>query len=572
VRLVRSIVLLVMALAPWRPVLAQGVLGFPAEHLPVQIQSVHSGKCLDVRNAGGDQSVLQQYTCGQQENQTWFLISLGGSEYQLRPGHLGNVRPTITADSLGNGAIARLGNADVPSQVFRFVPAGQGIYEIVSKPSGKCLDVTGASMADGATIQQWQCWSATHQRWRILPRARPLHLVAKHSDKCIDVSGTGAVQQWDCLGSEQDDQEWSVEPAGSEAGVAYWRLKAQHSGLCLDQDWWSGELVQRTCNAGFDSQRWTLTGGADGYVEIQSRFTGWCVDVAGASTAAGAAVRYWPCNGGDNQRFFWARGVRRHVVVMQPATTEGLDRHVADPVEFATIVAGANDVYRRYGIELLYDPAVDTIDEDSDALYLLGDVSKWNNTYECRINPHWTNTPTGCADLQGSSYPGRVVTILGPEANAGFSSGQSPYIFFRATTPQGSDACGTGRPFNVHFAHELGHYFGLSHTSRGFPNAQAAGNAYVSAGQNPSVFDNDLLTDTTPDPGTAGVCLAPTQPTGMAWIQWTFMSPWGWPMVAWTGFIVNTDNIMSPPYFHVSPLITPQQAAIVRATAYARGL
>ncbi len=43
------------------------------------------------------------------------------------------------------------------NQLFRFQAAGSGRYRIVNRNSEKCLDVAGASSADGANLNQWQC-------------------------------------------------------------------------------------------------------------------------------------------------------------------------------------------------------------------------------------------------------------------------------------------------------------------------------------------------------------------------------------------------------------------------------
>ncbi|WPB82683.1 RICIN domain-containing protein [Archangium violaceum] len=41
----------------------------------------------------------------------------------------------------------------------------------------------------------------------------------------------------------------------------------------------------------------------DGYFTVRARHSGKCMDVGGASTAAGANVLQYTCNGSNNQRF-----------------------------------------------------------------------------------------------------------------------------------------------------------------------------------------------------------------------------------------------------------------------------
>ena len=50
---------------------------------------------------------------------------------------------------------------------------------MVSHNSGKCMDVSGVSTADGASIIQYTCGSGSYYQ-----------IKARHSGKCIDVVGS----------------------------------------------------------------------------------------------------------------------------------------------------------------------------------------------------------------------------------------------------------------------------------------------------------------------------------------------------------------------------------------------
>jgi hypothetical protein len=52
------------------------------------------------------------------------------------------------------------------NQSFRPEPTSDGYYRLVAKHSGKCLDVTGISAANGAAIIQWDWWGGNNQQWR----------------------------------------------------------------------------------------------------------------------------------------------------------------------------------------------------------------------------------------------------------------------------------------------------------------------------------------------------------------------------------------------------------------------
>ncbi|WIM93008.1 RICIN domain-containing protein [Actinoplanes oblitus] len=93
---------------------------------------------------------------------------------------------------------------------FRPVSGVAGTYTVVNQQSGKCLDVSGASSADGAAVQQWPCLSGAANQQFTLRKvtysgsdSHDYQLVARHSGKCVDVSGISTaahapVHQWTC--------------------------------------------------------------------------------------------------------------------------------------------------------------------------------------------------------------------------------------------------------------------------------------------------------------------------------------------------------------------------------------
>jgi hypothetical protein len=126
--------------------------------------------------------------------------------------------------------------------------------------SGKCLDVSSSSMADGARVQQWSC------------------------------NGTSA-------------QTFHVHSLGD----GFFEITNAHSGRSLD-------IKDVSTSPGATLQQWGYGGGANqqfkfysdgaGNVVIAARHTGLVLDVGGASKADGASVVQWSYNGGANQR--WA--------------------------------------------------------------------------------------------------------------------------------------------------------------------------------------------------------------------------------------------------------------------------
>lgn len=46
---------------------------------------------------------------------------------------------------------------------------GNGYHRLVARHSGKCLNVSGDSAADGALVIQWSCVGATNEQWARVP-------------------------------------------------------------------------------------------------------------------------------------------------------------------------------------------------------------------------------------------------------------------------------------------------------------------------------------------------------------------------------------------------------------------
>ncbi len=115
--------------------------------------------------------------------------------------------------------------------------------------SGRCLDVSQGSSANGAQLQIWDCHTNANQQFTRSGQALQV------MGKCLDApanSGAGTrVRIWDCHGGA--NQQWNLNGDGTVSNA--------QSGLCLD--------------------------------------------VNGAGTANGTAVVVWNCHGGTNQR--WAR-------------------------------------------------------------------------------------------------------------------------------------------------------------------------------------------------------------------------------------------------------------------------
>ncbi|WP_433200558.1 RICIN domain-containing protein [Dactylosporangium sp. CS-047395] len=129
----------------------------------------------------------------------------GGGTFALR-GQAANRCLDITGASTANGALAEIWDCNGGSnQQFTATSAGElRVYN-----GAKCLDVTGRGTANGTAVAIWDCNGQTNQQFRLNSDGS---ITAVGAGKCLDVSGAGTangtkVQIWDCLGAA--NQRWS---------------------------------------------------------------------------------------------------------------------------------------------------------------------------------------------------------------------------------------------------------------------------------------------------------------------------------------------------------------------------
>ncbi len=145
---------------------------------------------------------------------------------------------SVAVDNQGNAfAAGQTENTSTLSDftVAKFATSPPDQYvEIVSRNSGKCLDVYGASTDAVAPIIQWTCHGGPNQQWRLEPVSDgAVRIIAHHSGQVLDVYGglvddVTPIIQFPWHGG--DNQRWTVEPASN----GYVFIVARHSGKVLD--------------------------------------------------------------------------------------------------------------------------------------------------------------------------------------------------------------------------------------------------------------------------------------------------------------------------------------------------
>jgi chitosanase len=139
--------------------------------------------------------------------------------------------------------------------------------------------------------------------------------------KCIDVAGASsangtAVQLYDCNGSSA--QQWSV-------GNADGSIRAL--GKCMDVangSTTNGAKIQLyDCNA-TGAQKWTVSNGA-----LVNTGSGKCLDVTGKSSANGTRLQIWTCTNASNQTWSVSGGT----TPTTPATSAPSGKNLDDPAK-----------------------------------------------------------------------------------------------------------------------------------------------------------------------------------------------------------------------------------------------
>ncbi|MGW3767270.1 RICIN domain-containing protein [Actinomadura verrucosospora] len=290
-----------------------------------QIVASHSGKCFDVSGRSvenGPTGKTVQFECDGHLSQRWRLTPMGGDDYKLV-----NVNSNKCADvgADGNGAqVWQWGCYDTTNQIWTKQKQGEG-FALVSKRSGRCMDVFSASQDNDATVVQWDCdQEDANQTWKVTSVNNTYSFVAGHSGKCFDVAGrslengpTGKTVQQECDGHLS--QRWRLDPMGGDD----YKIVNVNSNKCADvgADGNGAQVWQWGC---YDTtnQIWTKQKQGEGFALVSKR-SGRCVDVRSVSQDDGATVAQWDCDGSDHQTW--------KITSVNTATMAGTDFSTGNP-------------------------------------------------------------------------------------------------------------------------------------------------------------------------------------------------------------------------------------------------
>lgn len=211
---------------------------------------------INSNDTSGNRRTLASGTVSALGTGRWHALSLQLEGSSITASIDGTTVGKVTDSTWGSGQIGYGTGQGVPAQFDNLsIAKGSGgnpgpNSAIVNANANRCLDVDGASQADGTKLVLWDCNGGTNQQWTPTTNNQ----VTVYGNKCMDAPGTttGTRAQISTCGSGTN-QQWRINADGTIVGV--------ESGLCLD--------------------------------------------ATGAGTSNGTAVILWTCNGGSNQQ--WTR-------------------------------------------------------------------------------------------------------------------------------------------------------------------------------------------------------------------------------------------------------------------------
>ncbi len=207
-----------------------------------------------------DCNVVVKGLSGSSVNYSVLETNYTGTSYQASPA---TIKSGTAAVSGGQATITVTGCKALSAYLVNITPGsgGGGIvsgstYKLINKNSGKALDVSQGSQADGGDVIQWTQNSGNNQKWVITDvGSGQYRLVCVNSNKALDVyqasTADGAnVVQWTYSGS--GNQKWTI----TDAGGGYYKVINVNSGKALD-------VYQASTEDGGDVVQWTYSGSAN---------------------------------------------------------------------------------------------------------------------------------------------------------------------------------------------------------------------------------------------------------------------------------------------------------------------
>lgn len=137
-----------------------------------EIRPVHaSHMCVDVSGTShADNANVFIWSCISRSNQNFAFVPARSGSYQIRAQHSGKCLEVQNAGRTnGTNLVQATCNSSRQTQLFQVRESFRnlGTYEIVSNHNGLCVDVAGARTANRTNVQLWNCYGGDNQLFEI---------------------------------------------------------------------------------------------------------------------------------------------------------------------------------------------------------------------------------------------------------------------------------------------------------------------------------------------------------------------------------------------------------------------
>ncbi|MCX7572373.1 RICIN domain-containing protein [Tumebacillus sp. DT12] len=202
------------------------------------------------------------------------------------------------------------------SQQWKIQPTGDGYYKIVNAKSGKVADVEGPSRNDGANIHQWDYVGGDNQKWSIVDYGGVYKIVNKYSGKVIDVArnstGNDAnIHQWTSLAGI-NSQLWKIEQIPNSSGILidptrYYKIKSKVNPTKVWDVYASSKdimKIQMSDDRNGYNQMWQIVPfGPEGTFTIRARHSGKMAGALLQTNSTTYLMQQYDPNGGWDQQW-----------------------------------------------------------------------------------------------------------------------------------------------------------------------------------------------------------------------------------------------------------------------------
>lgn len=215
------------------------------------------------------------------------------------------------------------------------------VVKLMSKHSGKYLDVSGGSMAENGNVQIWDENGALPEEWTFdLVDGNYYKITSANSGLALTaVSGSAGANVVQATWTGADTQKWSTVSVGN----GYYKIVSKSNNLCLDVAAGlseAGSNVQVWEDNGLDPQQWRLeiVSGIKTNVPyiVMAKHSGKVLDVDNGLLTGGANVHQWESNGENWQKWTLSMDSNGYYIVSNLNSNMSLD------VDAGSILDGAN--------------------------------------------------------------------------------------------------------------------------------------------------------------------------------------------------------------------------------------